>query len=195
MEAGLTLTPATGDVRLDVDVWYLELPEDAPVLPLRDLPFEVVEVPTPDVLFYRFLYNTVGQDWIWWRKRQLSDNELASMLAQPYLRLYVFYKDGQPVGFVELDLSSAEAADIAYFGLMPSAIGKGFGKAALSSAIAKGRLFAPKVTLNTCSADHPRALDNYLSAGFKQVGTASQTWHIPEALGFNLSRFRNPPVK
>lgn len=56
--------------------------------------------------------------------------------------------------------------EIAYFDLMPFAIGKGFEKEALGGAIRIASSFAKRVTLSTCSADHPLALENYLSAGF-----------------------------
>jgi hypothetical protein len=42
------------------------------------------------------------------------------------------------------------------------------------------------MTLNTCTADHPRALPNYLAAGFREVRRVQETWDIPRRLGLQV---------
>jgi hypothetical protein len=39
------------------------------------------------------------------------------------------------------------------------------------------------VTVNTCTADHPRALPNYLAAGFQVIRTVREIWDVPNRLG------------
>jgi len=42
------------------------------------------------------------------------------------------------------------------------------------------------VTVNTCTADHPRALPNYLRAGFQVTRAMDETWDVPVALGMKI---------
>jgi hypothetical protein len=39
------------------------------------------------------------------------------------------------------------------------------------------------VTVNTCTADHPRALPNYLRVGFRKLRDIPEDWHVPLRLG------------
>ena len=58
--------------------------------------------------------------------------------------------------------------EIAYFGLLPEFIGKGYGKALLQDAIGKAwQAGGNRVWLHTCTLDHLQALNNYLARGFK----------------------------
>lgn len=60
--------------------------------------------------------------------------------------------------------------EILYFGLMPSFIGKGYGKYFLQWVIAKAWSYKPEwIQLNTCTLDHPHALGTYKKAGFTEV--------------------------
>ncbi len=45
---------------------------------------------------------------------------------------------------------------------------------------------ARAVTVNTCTADHPRALPGYLKAGFTPVRTVREVWDIPNRLGITV---------
>ena len=42
------------------------------------------------------------------------------------------------------------------------------------------------MTVNTCSADHPRALPNYIAAGFKETRRVQEVWDIPRRLGLSV---------
>ena len=64
----------------------------------------------------------------------------------------------------------SEQIEIAYFGLLPEFIGRGFGGGLLTSAIETAWTWAPtpsRVWVHTCNRDHPSALANYQARGFK----------------------------
>ena len=42
------------------------------------------------------------------------------------------------------------------------------------------------MTVNTCTADHPRALPNYKAAGFVEVRRVREVWDIPKRLGLDV---------
>ena len=60
-----------------------------------------------------------------------------------------------------------DSVEIAYFGIVESEFGRGFGKHLLSSAVRDAWALGPRrVWLHTCTLDHPNALSNYLARGF-----------------------------
>jgi GNAT superfamily N-acetyltransferase len=109
----------------------------------------------------------VGRDYDWPRCKMLSDAELAALLHDPRLEVYVLMVDGVPAGFAELDRRIEGEIKLAQFGLMPEFIGQGLGKYFLQRAIDKAWSYGPRrLWLHTCTKDHPAALPNYLKAGF-----------------------------
>ncbi|WP_419896410.1 GNAT family N-acetyltransferase [Roseomonas sp. USHLN139] len=175
-------------IRVVVDVTFLRMaapPGDpAPPLPAG---LRLVRLGHCTVPFYRYLYNTVGQDYVWWLRRAAGDAELAAILGDPAVSIHVLYSDGEPAGFFELERRAATATtNIAYFGLMPHMVGKGAGAAFLRAAVDLAWDGASLVTVNTCTADHPRALPNYLAAGFTKLRTVREVWPVPVRLGLNV---------
>ncbi len=179
------MQPAT---RVAVTVTFLRM-EQPPAGTARPLPegASVVRARHCSVAFYRYLYDTVGGPHLWWMRRTLTDAVLGDVLADPAISVHVLYTAGEPAGFFELDGRAAAAMNIAYFGLMPDAIGRGLGTAFLRAAVDAGfALGSRPLTVNTCTADHPRALGSYLRAGFSPVRTVREVWDIPNRLGLAI---------
>lgn len=175
-------------VRVAVLVTFLRMdrpPADpAPALP-ADMTVQRVEVPT--VAFYRYLYNTVGADYVWWLRRTMPNTELAHLLRDRGVSIHVLYQGGEPAGFYELDRRMWPDTNLSYFGLMPHAVGTGVGYAFLRHAIDAAWAETPRgVTVNTCTADHPRALPTYLRASFQPVRQVKEVWNVPTRLGLRI---------
>ena len=51
------------------------------VTPQRGQSLMIMQMQQADVSFYRFLYNTVGDQWRWRDRRLMSDEELAAALS------------------------------------------------------------------------------------------------------------------
>ena len=174
--------------RIAVDVTFLRMdrpPAEAP----EKLPegFTLTRVANPAVPFYRYLYATVGGSYCWWLRRVAPDREIADLMASPAIAIHVLYAGGQPAGFFELDRRTGYDVNLAYFGLMPHAIGRGAGGPFLRAAIDIAWSQSPAaLRVNTCSADHPRALPHYLRAGFRPLRTVREIWDIPDALGMPI---------
>ncbi len=45
---------------------------------------------------------------------------------------------------------------------------------------------AAGMTVNTCTADHPRALPTYLRAGFRPLRQVREVWNVPLRLGLTI---------
>ena len=127
----------------------------------------VIHARKPTVAYYRFLYNSVGQDWNWTSRGKRSDPDLARLIQDPQEEMQVLFVEGVPAGFAELDRRVADEIELVQFGLVPEFIGQGLGKYFLQWTIDKAFSYAPKrFWLHTCTDDHPAALPNYLKAGF-----------------------------
>ena len=121
----------------------------------------------PPVHFYRYLYNTIGEPYFWVERRKLSDEALAALIQHPDVELYVLYLDGSPAGMAELDMRDPVTGQLAYFGLMPEAVGKRLGYFFLYHAVMNAWAKPiSKLLVNTCTLDHPRALPLYQRMGF-----------------------------
>ena len=175
-------------MRADVTVTFLRM--DRPPASLAPpLPEGVVvqTLQSCSVAHYRRLYNTVGGPYLWWLRRILPDRELAALLSRAAISIHVVSQDGVEAGFYELDSSYWPAVNLSYFGLMPHAVGRGFGFAFLRHAVdAAFAMGARALTVNTCTADHPRALPAYLRAGFRTVRQVPEIWDVPTSLGLEM---------
>ena len=139
------------------------------------------------VPFYRYLYGSVGGPYLWWLRRSLRDVELASILRNPAVSVHVLYRGGEPAGFFELDTGPRPAVNISYLGHMPPPLRQGLGAAFLDAATDTAwRAGARAITVNTCTADHERAMPNYLRAGFAKVRAVDEVWDVPDRLGLAI---------
>ena len=121
----------------------------------------------PPAHFYRYLYDTIGEAYFWVDRRKLTPQALADVIDDPHNALYVLYTDGSPAGMAELDFRKDNTANISYFGLMPEAIGRGLGFFFLyHTCLNAWAQPVTRVTVNTCTLDHPRALPLYQRMGF-----------------------------
>jgi GNAT superfamily N-acetyltransferase len=174
--------------RVAVTVTFLRM-DRPPTTPPPPFPLDtdLLKVIAPSIAFYRYLYDTVGGPHLWWLRRAMPDSALAGILADRAVGIYVLYRAGEPAGFFELDARAQPDVNLSYFGLMPQAVGQGLGGAFLRAAIDEAFLQTGRgVTVNTCTADHPRALPTYLRAGFRPIRAVRELWNVPTRLGMSI---------
>jgi len=125
----------------------------------------------PPAWYYMSLYEAVGGQYVWEDKKQLNRDELRAYVQHPERALFTLIRQGWPAGFFMLDHTEAGVCDLAIFGLVPEMVGQGYGQFLLKEAIhtAWDHPNTEKLTVNTCTLDHPRALALYQSAGFEPV--------------------------
>ena len=182
-------SPREATDRARVTVVFLRM-RSRPSRPLTVLPPGVsVRQEHVGLVAYRELYNEVRGPWLWWLRRVMPDKALARHLASHTLALYLLRVDGEVAGFFELDASYWPLVNLNYFGLLPRFIGRGLGRMFLDCAVDAaftGNSPLRGLSVNTCNADHPRALPNYLAAGFSEYRRAEEIWDIPIRLGFHI---------
>lgn len=155
-----------------VTITYLEM-HAPPAAPPRARPDDaaIVRANPPTVGFYRYLYDAVGAPWAWTDRKALTDDALAAVVQDAAVHVHVLYLHGTPMGYAELDARRPPDVQLAYFGLVPEAIGQGLGGFFLDWAVRAAWALAGdggRVWVHTCTLDHPRALPLYERAGFRR---------------------------
>lgn len=155
---------------LEIVTTYMEMtaPPTRPGIPRPVGQYAVMRLEHPTVPFYRYLYNLVGERWMWADRRRMGDAELEAAIHAEGVEIYVLYAGGEPAGYVELDRRPKPDIRIAYFGLAPAFIGRGLGRYLLNWAVDLAWSYGPeRLLVSTWSFDHPRAFLNYQKAGFR----------------------------
>jgi GNAT superfamily N-acetyltransferase len=179
---------------LEVTVTQLEMrrPElRAPVRPpvaQHPLAFQRVHEPTSS--YYRYLYDTVGEPWLWFERRRFDSESLRVIVQNKNIGVYVLTCGGVPAGFAEIDARPEGSKPrnctlLAYFGLVPDFIGRGLGRFFLEAtiAVAHEQFPAERLMVRTCTLDHPAALPLYQKCGFVPTGQQTTRIHDPRKAG------------
>jgi len=162
---------------MQVEIYYLEM-RSPDSLVHRECPvgLEVRECEVRQFEFNRFLYQLVGGPWQWTDKLAWTDGQWKAYVEDENLRTWVAYERGTPAGYYELQRQQGGDVEIAYFGLAPQFIGKGYGAFLLYHAIKSAWAWqgTKRVWVHTCTLDHPSALPNYEARGLKVYAIVSR---------------------
>lgn len=139
---------------------------------------------SPSIADYRELFRAVGQDWLWTSRLVMADEKLAAILCEPRVEIYRLMDDGRAVGLLELDFRQAEQCELAFFGLVSDAIGKGAGRLMMDHAIelAWSRPIG-RFWVHTCTHDSQAALPFYCRSGFTPYATLVEVDDDPRLTG------------
>jgi len=168
------MTLQKAGTKIEYTVTWLEMdacPEfDWPHLPVGSTAALLRSERSP-VWWFLTLYDAVGRDYAWEDMHQRDPAEIEGWLSSEEMALYTLLDHGWPQGFFLLGDDGDGVVDLSYFGLVPEAVGKGLGSWLLKTALltAWDRPGTTKLTVNTCTLDHPRALATYQKHGFTPV--------------------------
>lgn len=175
---------------LQVTISYLELLP--PIIGQKFLnkpepqDYKIINHDQPEVRLFRHLYHGVGHEWGWYEQKYKQDSVIAERLRHPLNDFYLLVPKDKPIdltsdqaisqiaGFLECDRRNPAAPNIHLFGLVKSAQGKGLGPFLLAAVLDELWQANPKpekITVDTCTLDHPNALSHYLNLGFKLTHT------------------------
>ncbi|MEM1313307.1 MAG: GNAT family N-acetyltransferase [Pseudomonadota bacterium] len=157
-----------------VVVTYLEMDERLagpfPALPVN-APVSLMRAVDPTPRYFLYLYDTAGEGHHWVDRHADAPEDLRAFVEHEDVALFSLIWDGWPGGLLMLDWREAGVCDLAYLGLGGPLRGRGLGPWLLGEAIRMGwdRDGVEKMTVNTCTLDHPKALGMYQRAGFIPV--------------------------
>jgi len=171
----------------EVTTWHLEMLSPSALLPARAPAWEhrIERARRPSAAFARFLYSAVGGNWCWTDRLGWSKARWDAYLGREAVELYTLQLNGAPAGFAEFERQAEGNAQLIYFGLMPEAVGRGFGGWLLTQAVhcaweAPG---TQRVWVHTCTLDSPVALGNYQARGFSLFRTETKSVPLVAAPG------------
>lgn len=148
-------------------VTYLEMltPPAPPTPTMWDSTIRLVRQPNLD--WYRSLFRAVGESWLWFSRRCMSDEELRAILHDAAVDVFAMSHEGTDQGLLEFDRRNFPAIEVTFFGVTPALIGKGAGRALMAHGLAvEWDRHPQRIWLHTCTADHPAALRFYQKFGF-----------------------------
>ena len=140
--------------------------------------------PFSDLERYLDLFRRVGGPWLWASRLVKPAGEVAAIIADPGVEVFALRHGGDDIGLLELDFREAGEAELAYFGVVPEAIGTGAGRFLMDEALT--RAWARPIRrlwVHTCTHDHPRALAFYLRSGFRAYKRAVEIFDDPRVSG------------
>lgn len=161
-------------------VTYLEM-DGRPSTPIPPTPagplLALIRAEAPPAHYFLYLYRAVGAEFEWTDWLERPEAEVQAFLDDEHVELFTLFVDGWPGGFFVLDTRQEGICDLALFGLVPEARGRGLARWLLASAVHAGwdRAGVKKMTVNTNTLDHPRAITLYQWAGFTPVRREEHT--------------------
>ena len=157
---------------------------DWPPMPADGTAASLLRAEAPPVWYFRALYDAVGYDHAWEDLHREPDAALEAWLDDPDVGLWTLMRAGWPQGFFMLDARRPAETVLSLLGLVPGAIGLGYGRFLVRTAIltAWERAGLERLTVETCSLDHPRALAVYQHSGFEVTGQEERTRVLTRAV-------------
>lgn len=175
---------------------FLEMtsPPQKTSAPKFEAPYEFLAFDRDDIDGYRALFRKVGENWLWLSRLRMSDEELSGILSEPAVEVFALRNRSEDVGLLELDFRQPGECELAFFGLAPSKIGKGLGRALMNAAIELA--WAKPIRrfwVHTCTLDHAGALAFYVRSGIRPYAFQVEVLPDPRLTG-HLSRNAAPNV-
>ena len=162
-------------------VTYLEMDARPPLGPIPPTPLSIEHWPDPEPALYRALFRKVGAPWLWFSRLAMSDAELRAAMGEVHV---VRDPAGSDCGLLELDFRAGGECLIRFLGLAPELAGRGHGRWLFAQCLARAwRPEVARVSVHTCSLDHPAALPAYLRAGFVARRRAFESFPDPRLTG------------
>ncbi|MFT3674082.1 GNAT family N-acetyltransferase [Aestuariivirga sp.] len=147
-----------------------------------------------DLEGHRALFRAVGSDLMWFSRLIMKDQDLAAILANPAIESFALMQGSDTLGMLELNFSDLPNCELAFYGLVPEAIGQGFGRVLMDEAIR--RAWAKPIErfwVHTCTFDSPLALPFYIRSGFTPYLRMVEVHDDPRLLG-KLAMDASPQV-
>jgi GNAT superfamily N-acetyltransferase len=133
---------------------------------------------------YREIYRRVGEQWLWFSRLAMDDEALTAIVHDPAVEVHILRHRGRDEGILEVDFRKFPEVEISFLGVTGQLLGKGAGRYLMNRALEIAWARAPKrVTIHTCTLDHPRALEFYLKTGFTPYSRSIEVADDPRLHG------------
>lgn len=164
--------------------------------PARPLPRPIVldRIEKPDVEGYRALFRRIGAQYLWFSRLVMTEADLNAILSDPAVEVYFLRENRRDIGLLELDFRTPGQCELAFFGLVPEAIGGGAGRFLMERALALAWAKPiERLWVHTCTFDHPSAVGFYIRSGFRPYAVEIEIAADPRLSG-HLPRETAPQI-
>ena len=163
----MSLSPVAAD-QIAAIVTHLEMRERPRPAPIPPAPLRLIQWKQSELNAYRQLFRRVGEEWLWFSRLVMNDDELAGIIHDPAVEIYaVTDPRGVEAGLIELDFRHLPDCELSFFGLVPALTGKGLGKWMMAQAKSLAwRKHVDRFWVHSCTLDSPAALPFYMKSGF-----------------------------
>lgn len=150
-------------------VTSLEMPQrPAPRPEASNSALVLQHVARPEPTWYRNLFRSVGENWLWLSRLAMPEAALAAIIHDPLVEIYVLKSGDSDVGMLELDFRVAGECELGFCGLVPAFVGRGAGRWLMNRAIERAwSRPIRRFWVHTCTFDHQDALAFYVRSGFR----------------------------
>ena len=179
----MRLLPGPVEGAVAVTVTSLEMTSVDQLVPAGSLPLGTtwLRIEADKAGHSQDFYRRVGSPWHWVDRLDWDEAQWSAWTDRPEHHLLVCRQDGEDAGYAELEQQSDGNVEIAYFGLLPEAIGRGLGRWWLAQVLAEAwRLPGTRrVWVHTCTLDGPAALATYEGRGLRPYAREVE-WRLPD---------------
>jgi GNAT superfamily N-acetyltransferase len=179
----MRLLPGPAEGAVAVTVTSLEMTSAEEILAVGAIPASATwhRIETDKATPSRDFYLRVGAPWDWVDRQSWTSEQWRAWADRPEHHLLVCAQDGVDAGYAELEQQADGLVEIAYFGLLPEAIGRGLGRWWLAEVLAEAwRLPGTRrVWVHTCTLDGPAALSTYEGRGLRPFAREVE-WRLPD---------------
>jgi ribosomal protein S18 acetylase RimI-like enzyme len=138
----------------------------------------------PSIEAYRETFRRIGAPYLWSSRLTTPDRELAAILGDPGVETYDLLADGSALGFLELDFREKSQCELAFFGLVRQAQGRGLGRHLMCFALQRAwQRPIDRVWLHTCTLDDRAAIPFYRRNGFVPYKRQIEISNDPRTIG------------
>jgi GNAT superfamily N-acetyltransferase len=157
--------------------------------PPTEAGFGLRRIQQPDLIWFRALFRRVGENYLWFSRLHMRDEDLTAELLDPGMETYALTRDGEDLGLLQLDFRQAGVGEISFFGVADELIGTGAGRWMMNRALERAwSQPIERFWVHTCTLDHPAALSFYVRSGFtafrRQIEVADDprlAGHLPRS--------------
>jgi GNAT superfamily N-acetyltransferase len=159
-----------------------------------ELQLSLRHVERPALDWFRQLFRSVGEDWLWFSRLAMPDAVLAAIIHDPRVEVSVLMAGAEEVGLLELDFRVPDQCEISFFGVTANYIGTGAARWLMNEALERAWAHpVRRVWIHTCTFDHPAALAFYTRTGFQPFARQIEIDDDPRLTGV-LPRSAAPHV-
>lgn len=158
-------------------------------------PWRLDRLVQPDAETYRAIYRKIGDEWLWFSRILMADEELLAIIRHPEVEIYALKVGDDVEGLLELDFRVPGEGELGFFGVGSSLVGGGGARWMMNRALELAwKRPINRFWVHTCTLDHPGALAFYIRTGFVPFKRQIEIEPDPRLRGVSMTSLARTPL-